>query len=135
MRPEFVRSITQLAGFVFTLGLMSAAPTQSTEVWVAADPNTRSITRMEFSGNRSRVRIMAACSPTDCDWGTVSVRNLDPKGVNSPGEGQPYELVVDQSIARREIRLNVQQEMTYFMRTVYKDRRPSKESQGTLRRQ
>lgn len=120
---------------LLALCLTGATPQQATEVWVSTDTNTRSITRMEFSANRSRVRIFAACSPTDCDWGTVSVRNLDPSGVNSPSEGQPYELVVDQSIARREIRLNFQREMTYFMRTVYKDRRPTREGQGTLRRQ
>ena len=47
--------------------------------WVNVDANTRGITRTQISrsGSRLVVHMWGACSPTDCDWGTVSTSVSD----------------------------------------------------------
>ena len=52
-----------------------AVPTNAlVGAWHNADHNTRSITRILISrlGNNLAVRTYGKCSPTDCDWGTVT---------------------------------------------------------------
>ncbi len=123
-----------IAFILLALSLTGATPKQPLDIWIATDPNTRSITRIEFSSNRSRVRIRTSCSPNDCDWGMVAVRDGDPQGVNSPGEGHPYFVVVNQSVARRSIRfVDYGYTMDYFMTSVFRDKRPDQEIQGKLK--
>ena len=125
-----------LVGLLFCFSAATPPAQPSTDVWVSKDPNTRSIVKMMFYDNRSRVRILASCSPNPCDWGVFSVRDLDPSGANSPSEGHPYEIIVNQNTARRAIRLIERgYDMGITMQTTFKDRRPANETVGELTRQ
>jgi hypothetical protein len=112
------------------------APVQSSDVWVSRDPNTRSIVRVEFMNQRSRIRVFGACSPNPCDWGVTSVKDDDPSGANSPSEGHPYSVTYDSNVATRSLRIvDYGTRMDIFMTSDFKDSRPTRETKAELVRQ
>ncbi|MEM6377009.1 MAG: C1 family peptidase, partial [Bacteroidota bacterium] len=94
------------------------APPSLNGLWVNVDSNTRSITTLNVSNSNTRLRAWGSCSPTDCDWGTVSMTKY----------GSGYRAIFNSSVAKRTLiitkmsngRLKVSG--TY----VYKNGRPTK---------
>jgi hypothetical protein len=75
-----MRRITGILFFVILSLLISsmvfANLTDLTGTWINADSNTNGITKVSIQNSGSNITVQAwgKCSPSDCDWGTVSAK-------------------------------------------------------------
>lgn len=120
-----------IVGFVPDDAEASCATPPEQGNWINADPNTRSITRIQLRfvcqdqilngqpyppGPPWYVHVYGKCYPTDCDWGEVGARRLD--------TGHIY-AVYDQGFAKRYVYAKMSQyrpgQLWVYMRTDFTD--------------
>lgn len=108
------------SGFGGSRWTRKAAPPTLNGLWVNTDSKTRSITKINISSNTTRLRAWGSCSPTDCDWGTVSLSKY----------GTGYRAIFNTSVAKRTLILTRMSNGTIKMTATYdyKDRRPTKKT-------
>ncbi|MDF0602800.1 hypothetical protein P1J78_18830 [Psychromarinibacter sp. C21-152] len=128
------RHLTTIAAAL--LGLAASAPAASAlcaaspmdGAWRNVNPDTRSITKVEFStvcndvihngrpasGPDARIHLWGSCSPSDCDWGTIGSERVD--------DGWFYAFK-DDGFAKRHIytRMAGSDRLRVFIRTDFTD--------------
>lgn len=66
--------------------------------WINEDANTRGITKLSINDNKTVIRPYRACTPRDCDWGTVPL-------IRAGGLNQDYNAVYRQGFATRSVKV------------------------------
>ena len=90
-------------------------------IWKNANPQTRGITKLDVqpSGDLVSVHAWGACSPQDCDWGTV-------KGAVT---AESASVTWDQSFVLRKMTLTTDSgRLRMVLDSVYRDKRPPQQA-------